>query len=106
MCVGWQATLSLSPLFVSKLNKLGADVNGLNGKANVPQNSADFIARLKDIISSKSLLPLLGILPAFSCNCKASCVSLMIVSMQGKQQCLTIQDIVRTESTSIVAGCL
>jgi hypothetical protein len=46
-----QATLSLSPLLVNKLNKLDADVNGLNGRKNVPQSLSEFIARLKDIIA-------------------------------------------------------
>lgn len=47
-----QATLSASPLLVSKLgklNKLGADLTGQNGRQNIPTSTADFVRRLKQI---------------------------------------------------------
>ncbi len=49
-----QATLTLSPLFVNKLNKLGSDLNGANGRQNVPTSTYDFLQRLKDVLSSES----------------------------------------------------
>lgn len=51
-----QATLTLSPLFVNKLNKLGSDLNGSNGRQNVPSSTADFLQRLKDVLASESPL--------------------------------------------------
>lgn len=46
-----QATLSLSPFLVQKLNKLGSDLYGANGQQNAPRTTADFIERLKSIIA-------------------------------------------------------
>ena len=47
-----KATLQLTPLLANKLNKLGADLYGANGLANVPSSDAEFITRLRDIITS------------------------------------------------------
>ncbi len=52
-----QATLTLSPFLVNKLNKLGADLYGSNGRQNVPSSTADFLQRLKDILSSCAAAP-------------------------------------------------
>ncbi|KAK9918501.1 hypothetical protein WJX75_004512 [Coccomyxa subellipsoidea] len=49
---GAKATLTLSPLFVNKLNKLGSDLNGSNGRQNVPSSTADFLQRLKDVLAT------------------------------------------------------
>ncbi|BDA51463.1 probable phosphatidylcholine-sterol acyltransferase at N-terminal half [Coccomyxa sp. Obi] len=49
---GAKATLTLSPLFVNKLNKLGSDLNGTNGRQNVPTSTYDFLQRLKDVLST------------------------------------------------------
>lgn len=46
--------MTLSPLFVNKLNKLGSDLNGANGRQNVPSSTYDFLQRLKDVLSSES----------------------------------------------------
>lgn len=51
-CCCVQATLTLSPLFVNKLNKLGSDLNGANGRQNVPTSTYEFLQRLKDVLSS------------------------------------------------------
>ena len=48
-----QATLSLSPFLIQKLNKLGSDLYGTNGQQNIPRTTTEFIERLKDIIACK-----------------------------------------------------
>ena len=47
-----QTTLQLSPLLVTKLNQLGADLYGINGQDNVPTSTTAFLERLRVIISS------------------------------------------------------
>lgn len=71
--VSWpvQATLTLSPFLVNKLNKLGADLYGTNGRQNVPSSTADFLQRLKDILSSAPLNP--KHIPAYTPN--PECIS-------------------------------
>lgn len=39
---------------MNKLNKLGSDLNGTNGRQNVPTSTYDFLQRLKDVLSSES----------------------------------------------------
>jgi hypothetical protein len=46
-----QTTLQLSPLLVSKLNQLGADLYGINGQDNVPTSTTAFLERLRVIIT-------------------------------------------------------
>ena len=48
-----QATLSLSPFLIQKLNKLGSDLYGTNGQQNIPHTTTEFIERLKTIIACK-----------------------------------------------------
>ena len=48
-----QATLSLSPFLIQKLNKLGSDLYGTNGQQNIPRTTTEFIERLKTIIACK-----------------------------------------------------
>jgi hypothetical protein len=52
-----QATLSLSPFLVQKLNRLGSDLYGTNGQQNIPKTTADFIERLRDIMACEATLP-------------------------------------------------
>lgn len=52
-----QATLSLSPFLVQKLNRLGSDLYGTNGQQNIPKTTADFIERLRDIMACETTLP-------------------------------------------------
>ena len=47
-----QTTLQLSPLLVTKLNQLGADLYGLNGLDSVPASTPEFLARLQVILTS------------------------------------------------------
>jgi hypothetical protein len=49
-CPCAQATVQLTPLLWTQLKKLGDDLYGVNGLANVPTTDAEFLTRLKNIV--------------------------------------------------------
>jgi hypothetical protein len=51
-----QATLYLSPLLVSELNKLQADTHGQNGPDSVPASVTEWSQRLLDILTGERRL--------------------------------------------------
>ena len=57
LLVAMQATLSLSPFLVQKLNRLGSDLYGTNGQQNIPKTTADFIERLRGIMACETTFP-------------------------------------------------